>query len=102
MGNDYPSQKPIRLEPNLAAGEAVLTSKQKNKNPKEGKKMAQEKIINGVNVDQLFSTIEVIKGNPKVAQFKFRATNRWIDGTHNRATVKISMALLKKTTRGTH
>lgn len=38
--------------------------------------MAQEKIINGVNVDQLFSTIEVIKGNPKVAQFKFRSTNR--------------------------
>ena len=58
--------------------------------------MAQEKIINGVNVDQLFSTIEVIKGNPKVAQFKFRATNRWIDGTHNRATVKDFYGALKE------
>jgi uncharacterized OsmC-like protein len=58
--------------------------------------MAQEKIINGVNVDQLFSTIEVIKGNPEVAQFKFRGTNRWIDGTHNRATVKDFYGALKE------
>ena len=36
--------------------------------------MAREKIINGVNVDQLFNTIETIKKNPEVAQFKFRAT----------------------------
>jgi uncharacterized OsmC-like protein len=49
-----------------------------------------------VNVDQVFSTIEVIKGNPKVAQFKFRATNRWIDGTHNRATVKDFYGALKE------
>ena len=49
-----------------------------------------------MNVDQLFSTIEVIKGNPKVAQFKFRATNRWIDGTHNRATVKDFYGALKE------
>jgi uncharacterized OsmC-like protein len=58
--------------------------------------MAQEKIINGVNVDQLFGTIEVIKGNPEVAQFKFRATNRWIDGTHNRATIKDFYGALKE------
>ena len=58
--------------------------------------MAKEKIINGVNVDQLFSTIEVIKGNPEVAQFKFRATNRWVDGTHNRATVKDFYGALKE------
>jgi uncharacterized OsmC-like protein len=58
--------------------------------------MAQEKIINGVNVDQLFSTIELIKKNPKVAQFKFRATNKWIDGTHNRATVKDFYGALKE------
>ena len=50
--------------------------------------MAQEKKVNGVNVDQLFSTIEQIKEKPEIARFKFRATNKWIDGTHNRATVK--------------
>ena len=48
----------------------------------------KEKILNGVNVDRLFSTIDLIKGKPDVAKFKFRATNKWLYGTHNRATVK--------------
>ena len=50
--------------------------------------MAQNTKVNGVNVDQLLSTIELIKEKPELAQFKFRATNKWIDGTYNRATVK--------------
>lgn len=48
----------------------------------------KEKILNGVNVSQLFSTIDLIKEKPDIAKFKFRARNNWIDGTHNRATVK--------------
>lgn len=48
----------------------------------------QTKVINGVNVTTLFETIDVIKGNPEIAKFKFRATNTWQGGTHNRATVK--------------
>jgi uncharacterized OsmC-like protein len=58
--------------------------------------MAQEKMINGVNVNELFSTIEAIKANPEIAQFKFRSTNQWIDGTHNRATVKDFYGALKE------
>jgi uncharacterized OsmC-like protein len=46
------------------------------------------KIVNGIDVDKLVSTIELIKGQPNLADFKFRATNRWVGGTHNRATVK--------------
>jgi hypothetical protein len=45
--------------------------------------MVKEKTINGVNVDLLFSTIEQIKENSDVARFKFRATNKWVNGTHN-------------------
>ena len=45
-------------------------------------------VVNGVNVTQLFDTIDAIKGNPEVSKFKFRATNKWQNGTHNRATVK--------------
>jgi uncharacterized OsmC-like protein len=60
--------------------------------------MSQEKKVNGVNVDQLFSTIEQIKENPEIAQFKFRAINSWIDGTHNRATVKDFYGALKEDT----
>ena len=50
--------------------------------------MVQEKIINGVNVDQLINTLEQIKENPEIALFKFRATNQWINGTHCRATIR--------------
>ena len=46
------------------------------------------KLVNGINIDQLFDTIDLIKKKPEVAKFKFRATNKWADGTHNRATVK--------------
>jgi uncharacterized OsmC-like protein len=60
--------------------------------------MVQEKKVNGVNVDQLFKTIEQVKGNPEIAQFKFRANNIWIDGTHNRATVKDFYGALKEDT----
>ena len=50
--------------------------------------MAPETKINGINLDQLFSTIDLIKQKPELAQFKFRATNKWLGGTHSRATVK--------------
>ena len=45
----------------------------------------KEKILNGVNVEQLYSTIDLVKENPNIAKFKFRAKNRWIEGAHNRA-----------------
>ena len=60
--------------------------------------MAEDKKINGVNVDQIFRTIEHIKGNPAIAQFKFRATNTWINGTHTRATVKDFYGALQEDT----
>ena len=50
--------------------------------------MQSEKRVNGINVDQLFQTIESVKGQPEIALFKFRARNTWVRGTHNRATVK--------------
>jgi len=50
--------------------------------------MAREKIVNVVDVGQLIDTINLIKEKPEVAQFKFRARNHWVDGTHCRATIK--------------
>jgi uncharacterized OsmC-like protein len=47
-----------------------------------------EKIINGVNVDQLFGTIDAVKDTPIIAEFKFRANNKWIDGGHNHTIIK--------------
>ena len=34
------------------------------------------------------TTLDLIRAQPKLAQFQFRATNRWIDGSHNRSTIK--------------
>lgn len=52
--------------------------------------------VNGVNTEQLFSTIDLIKEKPDVAKFKFRATNEWVNGTHCRATVKSFYGALKE------
>jgi uncharacterized OsmC-like protein len=50
--------------------------------------MPGKKTVNGVNVEQLFNSIETFKQQPQLAKFKFRAVNQWASGTHNRATVK--------------
>ncbi len=42
---------------------------------------------NGVDGPTLFATLDVVKGAPEAAQFQFRATNRWISGTHSRTTI---------------
>ena len=44
--------------------------------------------INGVDVEQLFSTINAIKENPGLAKFEFRANNQWVNGGHNRTSIK--------------
>lgn len=49
---------------------------------------AEKKTINGIQVDQLFTTIDKIKENPDIARFRFRATNQWINGTHCRGTIR--------------
>src|SRR3954451_9053683 len=43
---------------------------------------------NGVDVPTLFATLDAVKGNPEIAQFQFRATNRWVSGTHSRGTIQ--------------
>lgn len=44
--------------------------------------------INGVYVKQLGESISAIQGNPGLAKFQFRASNTWINGGHNRTTIK--------------
>ena len=48
----------------------------------------QVKLVNGVNVDELFGTIDAVKNAPVIANFKFRADNEWIEGGHNRTTIR--------------
>ena len=41
---------------------------------------------NGVDTPTLFATIDAVKDQPALAKFQFRATNRWVKGTHSRST----------------
>jgi uncharacterized OsmC-like protein len=45
-------------------------------------------IRNGVDTEQMFATLDLIKAQPELAKFQFRASNRWIDGAHNRSTIQ--------------
>jgi uncharacterized OsmC-like protein len=45
-------------------------------------------IRNGVDTQQLFGTLDAVKADPSLARFQFRAHNRWIDGAHNRSTIR--------------
>lgn len=47
-----------------------------------------DSIRNGVDTEQMFATLDLIKAQPELARFQFRARNRWIDGGHNRSTIK--------------
>ena len=43
---------------------------------------------NGVDVPNLFGTISAVGKQPELARFRFRATNRWVVGTHSRTTIE--------------
>jgi len=46
-----------------------------------------ESVRNGVDTATLFATLDAVKAAPEAAQFQFRATNEWINGTHSRSTI---------------
>jgi uncharacterized OsmC-like protein len=45
-------------------------------------------VKNGVNVEALLAAREALSKAPQAAQFKWRATNEWKDGTHSHSTVE--------------
>ncbi len=47
----------------------------------------KSKVINGMRVDELFATIDAVKETPAIAEFKFRARNKWVNGGHNHITI---------------
>jgi len=42
---------------------------------------------NGVDTAMLFATLDAVKAQPEIAKFQFRASNTWVNGTHNRSTL---------------
>jgi uncharacterized OsmC-like protein len=47
-----------------------------------------EQVRNGVDTAQLFGTLDLLKAQPELGSFKFRATNRWLGGAHNRSAIR--------------
>jgi uncharacterized OsmC-like protein len=45
------------------------------------------RIVNGVPVEDFFSTIEAVKDTPAMARFEFRLRNQWETGSLNRSTI---------------
>jgi uncharacterized OsmC-like protein len=50
--------------------------------------LVADTIRNGVDTEKMFATLDLIKAQPELAKFQFRASNRWIGGSHNRSTIK--------------
>lgn len=44
-------------------------------------------VRNGVDTEKLFATLDAIKAQNEIADFRFRATNTWVSGTHSRSTI---------------
>ncbi|MEM7434335.1 MAG: OsmC family protein [Myxococcota bacterium] len=44
--------------------------------------------LNGVDVPTLFATINAVGEQPELAKFQFRASNKWVRGTHSRSTIE--------------
>lgn len=44
--------------------------------------------LNGLDMVQMAQTVDALRANPALAQFEFRARNRWVSGGENRSTIK--------------
>lgn len=58
-------------------------------------------LVNGVDTQTLSTTIQAVENEPQRALCRFRATNRWLSGAHNRATIKDFYANLAEDTSRT-
>jgi uncharacterized OsmC-like protein len=66
---------------------AVPSSAHHPKGPMHMTEIA-DAVRNGVDTARMFGTLDAIAAQPELARFQFRATNRWIDGAHNRSEVR--------------
>src|SRR5689334_3011181 len=45
-------------------------------------------VDNGVNVEALLGVRDALPGSPEIAQFQWRCTSSWVNGTHSRSDVE--------------
>ncbi len=44
-------------------------------------------MVNGIDLEILQNTVSAVEQNPSLGKCKFRATNKWIGGAHNRSRI---------------
>lgn len=49
--------------------------------------LTKTKVDNGVNVEALIGAREALEATPAAAQFKWRTSCHWVNGTHSRSTI---------------
>jgi uncharacterized OsmC-like protein len=50
--------------------------------------VAEKQVNNGVNVEALLGAREALGKAPEAAKFNWKATSKWVGGTHSRTSVK--------------
>jgi len=50
--------------------------------------MAETIVNNGVNVEALLAARETLRGAPEAAKFMWKATCKWVNGTHSRTSIQ--------------
>ena len=80
----WPVSEPVQPGMRVALVPVTRPMKVARKQRREAEMKVETK-VNGVAVDQLMETIDLLKTQPELGEFKFRTNNRWIDGTMNRA-----------------
>jgi uncharacterized OsmC-like protein len=48
----------------------------------------EQRMTNGVDLEQLTGTIKAVKNDPEIARFQFRAHTDWVDGGHTRTRIQ--------------
>jgi uncharacterized OsmC-like protein len=59
----------------------------KMSNTMKNETSAAQTCINGVDLETLAGTVNAIKADPELGACRFRASNTWLSGNHNRSTV---------------
>lgn len=49
--------------------------------------ISENAVRNGVDTATLFATLDAVRNDKDLAKFQFRATNRWLSGTHNQSII---------------
>jgi uncharacterized OsmC-like protein len=68
--------------------EETMEANAATQTPSNTKPRREKRPMNGVDVPTLFATINAVGEQPELAKFQFRASNKWVRGTHSRSRIE--------------